>query len=125
MDLHLTAAGPNLDEKAAIDAVLGPPESGWDGGSRQIEQDGHVAFGGHEVRGRRHLLLPALHSVQDRIGWISPGALNYAALRLDVAPAEVHGVASFYSMFSLRPTRMLTVTGRIIQLPRCIASRPP
>jgi NADH-quinone oxidoreductase subunit F len=44
-----------------------------------------------------------LHAIQKRIGWISPGALNYVALRLDVAPAEVHGVASFYGMFSLEP----------------------
>ena len=44
-----------------------------------------------------------LHGIQARIGWISPGALNYASVRLDVAPAEVHGVASFYGMFSLRP----------------------
>ena len=36
------------------------------------------------------------------MGWISPGALNYVALRLDVAPAEVYGVASFYGMFSLQ-----------------------
>jgi NADH-quinone oxidoreductase subunit F len=43
-----------------------------------------------------------LHAVQNRIGWISPGALNYVALRLDVAPAEIHGVASFYGMFSLQ-----------------------
>ncbi len=35
------------------------------------------------------------------IGWISAGALNYVALRLDVAPAEIYGVASFYGMFSL------------------------
>jgi len=41
--------------------------------------------------------------VQRRIGWISPGAVNYVALRLNVAPAEVHGVASFYGMFSLAP----------------------
>ncbi len=53
--------------------------------------------------GRRHRLLPVLHAIQNRIGWISPGALNYVALRLDVAPAEVHGVASFYGMFSLQP----------------------
>ena len=44
-----------------------------------------------------------LHAVQNRIGWVSPGALNYVALRLDVAPAEVYGVASFYGMFSLQP----------------------
>jgi NADH-quinone oxidoreductase subunit F len=104
LDLHRTPDQPTSEEKAAIDSVLGNPESGWDGGSRQMEQDGHVAFGGHESRGRRHLLLPVLHAVQDRIGWISPGALNYVSLRLDVAPAEVHGVASFYAMFSLRPS---------------------
>jgi NADH-quinone oxidoreductase subunit F len=44
-----------------------------------------------------------LHAIQKRTGWISPGAINYVALRLDVAPAEVHGVASFYGMFSLKP----------------------
>jgi len=103
VDLHLTAAQPTTEEKAAVDAELGAPESGWEGGPRQIEEEGRAAFGGHEARSRRHLLLPTLHAIQARIGWISPGALNYASLRLDVAPAEVHGVASFYAMFSLRP----------------------
>src|SRR5271155_2582405 len=56
-----------------------------------------------ESRGKRHRLLPALHAIQNRIGWISPGALNYVAVRMDVAPAEVYGVASFYGMFSLEP----------------------
>ncbi len=46
---------------------------------------------------------PYSTAIQNRIGWISPGALNYVALRLDVAPAEIHGVASFYGMFSLQP----------------------
>jgi NADH-quinone oxidoreductase subunit F len=103
LDLHLTAAQPTAEERAAVDAELGPPESGWDGGARQIATDGRAAFGGHESRSRRHLLLPVLHAIQERIGWISPGALNYASLRLDVAPAETHGVASFYAMFSLSP----------------------
>ena len=103
MDLHLTAAQPTTEEKAAVDTELGAPESGWAGGPRRIEKEGRAAFGGHNARSRRHLLLPVLHAIQARIGWISPGALNYASLRLDVAPAEVHGVASFYGMFSLRP----------------------
>jgi NADH-quinone oxidoreductase subunit F len=103
LDLHLTAAQPTAEEKAAVDAELGPPESGWDGGVRQIATDGRASFGGHESRSRRHLLLPVLHAIQEHIGWISPGALNYASLRLDVAPAETHGVASFYGMFSLSP----------------------
>jgi len=103
VDLHLTAAQPTTEEKAAVDAELGPPETGWEGGSRQIEKEGRFAFSGCDARSRRHLLLPVLHAIQARIGWISPGALNYASLRLDVAPAEVHGVASFYAMLSLRP----------------------
>ena len=51
----------------------------------------------------RHLLLPVLHSIQSRIGWISAGALNYACRRLDVPPAEAFGVADFYGLFSLTP----------------------
>ncbi len=101
MDLHLSDARPTAEEKAAVDVELGPPESGWQGGARQIEEEGRVAFGGREARSRRHLLLPVLHAVQARAGWISPGALNYVCLRLDVAPAEAHGVASFYGMFAL------------------------
>jgi NADH-quinone oxidoreductase subunit F len=72
------------------------------GGARR-PTDTRSAFGDHATRLERHRLLPVLHAIQSRIGWISSGALNYAALRLDVAPAEVHGVASFYGLFSLTP----------------------
>ncbi len=108
MDLHLTNAKATAEEKAAVDAVLGEPESGWDGGARQIERDGRAAFGGDAARSGRHLLLPVLHAIQERMGWVSPGALNYASLRLNVAPAETHGVASFYEMFSLSPRPAVT-----------------
>ena len=89
------------EERAAVDSELGAPQSGWQGGLRQLG-DTRAAFNG-DAHGRRHRLLPVLHAVQNHIGWISPGALNYVALRLDVAPAEVHGVVSFYGMFSLQP----------------------
>jgi NADH-quinone oxidoreductase subunit F len=56
-----------------------------------------------DARWQRDRLLPALHAIQARIGHITPGAVNYLAQRLDVAPAEIHGVASFYGMFSLTP----------------------
>ena len=101
MDLHLTDAQPTAEERAAVDSDLGAPESSWQGGRRQ-GRDTRAAFSG-DASGERHRLLPVLHAIQNRIGWISPGALNYVALRLDVAPAEVHGVASFYGMFSLQP----------------------
>ena len=47
---------------------------------------------------RRHLLLPALHALQDRVGWISPEALAELCARLDVPRAEAFGVATFYAL---------------------------
>jgi NADH-quinone oxidoreductase subunit F len=88
LDLHLTDARATPEERSAVDAVLGASES---------------ASAGHQPRFPRHLLLPVLHAIQAQAGWISPGALNYASVRLDLPPAEVHGVASFYGMFSLSP----------------------
>ena len=49
------------------------------------------------------LLLPALHALQSRIGWISQPALNYVCRRLTVAPAEAYGVATFYALLSTTP----------------------
>nr|WP_155999471.1 NAD(P)H-dependent oxidoreductase subunit E [Streptomonospora sp. PA3] len=103
-------AVPEDSEREAVDTVLGPPESGWDGGTRQAS-DLRFAEGGHTARGRRDLLLPALHAVNDRVGWISPAALDYICRRLTIPPAEAYGVATFYAMFSLneRPRRVVHV----------------
>ncbi|HWW53674.1 MAG TPA: NAD(P)H-dependent oxidoreductase subunit E, partial [Acidimicrobiales bacterium] len=49
------------------------------------------------------LLLPALHALNDRIGWISRGALDEICRRLDLAPATAFGVASFYGLFATEP----------------------
>ena len=102
MDLHLMDAVPSDEERAALEELLGPPESGWDGGERDAESH-RVARGGRAARGRRDLLLPALHALQGRVGWISPGGLNLVAERLTVPPAEAYGVATFYAMFSTEP----------------------
>ncbi len=103
MDLHVIGPLASPAERAAVDAVLGPPTSGWTGGARDQALDGHAARGGHALRARRSELLPALHAVQDRIGWISQPALNYICKRLAIAPAEAYGVATFYAMFATRP----------------------
>lgn len=47
---------------------------------------------------RRHLLLPALHALQDGVGWISPEALGELCARLDVPRAEAFGVVTFYAL---------------------------
>jgi NADH-quinone oxidoreductase subunit F len=103
MDLHVIGPLASSAERAAVDSVLGPPESGWVGGVRRPGTEGHAARGGHAIRARRSQLLPALHAVQDRIGWISQPALNYISRRLAVPPAEAYGVATFYALYSTKP----------------------
>ena len=102
MDLHFGDSKPTDDERAAVDALLGPPESSLEGADRS-DADLRWARGGREARDRRDLLLPGLHAVNDRIGWISEGALDYLCRRLTVPPAEAYGVATFYAMFSVEP----------------------
>jgi NADH-quinone oxidoreductase subunit F len=102
VDLRIDDQSATAAERQAVDAVLGPPESAWVGGARTAI-DGHSARGGHAARDQRHLLLPTLHAVQARVGWISPGALGYVCRRLTIPPAEAYGVASFYALFSLEP----------------------
>ncbi|MFI9615027.1 NADH-ubiquinone oxidoreductase-F iron-sulfur binding region domain-containing protein [Streptomyces sp. NPDC052023] len=102
MDLHFGDSKPTDDERAAVDALLGPPGSSWEGADRS-DADLRWARGGREARDRRDLLLPGLHAINDRIGWISEGALDYLCRRLTVPPAEAYGVATFYAMFSVKP----------------------
>ncbi len=102
MDLHVVAPLASPAERAAVDALLGPARSGWAGGSRDSATDGHAAHGGHAARADRDLLLPALHAVQDRIGWISQPALAYVCRRLTIPPAEAYGVATFYALLTTR-----------------------
>ena len=109
MDLRLGVGGPpSSPEKAAVDTVLGQPESSWGGGERTAA-DGHLARGGHRARAQRHLLLPALQAVQQRVGWVSPGALDYVCARLTVPPAVAYGVAAFYSLLRTEPAAATVV----------------
>src|SRR6267142_5641176 len=103
MDLHVIGPLASPAERAAVDAILGPAESGWRGGTRDSSLEGHVARGGHEARSQRDLLIPVLHAVQSRVGWISQPALNYVCRRLTIPPAEAFGVATFYALFATTP----------------------
>ena len=48
-------------------------------------------------------LLPTLHLVQETWGWISPEAVHYVSELLDLSPATVFGVVSFYDMYNTKP----------------------
>ncbi len=49
-------------------------------------------------------LIPALHLIQAEKGWISPQSMDTLAQCLEIKPIEVYEVATFYSMFHLKPT---------------------
>src|SRR5438132_12831009 len=88
MDLHLIpGAEATAEERDAIAAAI----------------EGSAAAPGTIPVTPRSLLLPLLHAVQSRAGWISEGALNEICARLQVAPADAYGVATFYHLFSLSP----------------------
>ena len=99
MDLRLGAAVPSDIERAVIDAFAGGR------------------------RPRRDELLPALHAVHDRCGYLGDGALNHLAEVFDVAPAEIYGVASFYDLFGFEPTPAVTVR-RCIDISCVLAGVP-
>jgi NADH-quinone oxidoreductase E subunit len=48
-------------------------------------------------------LLPALWIVQEERGWISPAAMAEVATELDLTPAYVRGVVTFYTMYHTHP----------------------
>lgn len=53
---------------------------------------------------RKSALLPALHLAQAEFGgWLSPDAMDYVAGLLNIQPIEVYEVATFYTMYNLRP----------------------
>lgn len=53
---------------------------------------------------QKSALLPLLHIAQAEFdNWLSPEVMDYVAGLLDIEPIEVYEVASFYTMFNLRP----------------------
>jgi NADH-quinone oxidoreductase E subunit len=49
------------------------------------------------------LLLPALHAAQDELGWLSPETMEEIGEYIGIHPAQVKEVASFYTMYNLKP----------------------
>lgn len=52
---------------------------------------------------QKSALLPILHEVQAELGWLSNAAMDKVADYLNILPIEVYEVASFYSMYFLKP----------------------
>jgi NADH-quinone oxidoreductase subunit E len=52
---------------------------------------------------KRSALIPLLHEVQAEVGYLSPEAVAWVAGYLELSPADVLSVASFYDMLHLEP----------------------
>jgi NADH-quinone oxidoreductase subunit E len=53
---------------------------------------------------RKSALLPILHLAQEGgAGWLSAATMDYVASLLEIEPVEVYEVATFYSMYNLKP----------------------
>jgi NADH-quinone oxidoreductase subunit E len=53
---------------------------------------------------QKSALLPLLHVAQAEFdGWLSPETMDYVASLLNIKPIEVYEVASFYTMYNMKP----------------------
>ena len=52
---------------------------------------------------KRSAVLPALYLVQAQLGYVTAAAMRYVAGLLEITPADVEDVVSFYTMFYTRP----------------------
>ena len=53
---------------------------------------------------QKSAVIPVLHLAQEEFGgWLSAETMDYVASVLDLQPIEVYEVATFYSMYNLKP----------------------
>lgn len=53
---------------------------------------------------QKSALLPVLHLAQQEFGgWLDTGTMDYVAQLFTIQPIEVYEVATFYSMYNLKP----------------------
>jgi NADH-quinone oxidoreductase subunit E len=95
--------------EAAVASVLGPEQTAKL--VSEVREDLSV-FDGIVDRARaiivrypqsRSALLPMLHLVQSVQGYVSQAGIQFCARELELAPAEVSAVATFYTMYKRKP----------------------
>jgi NADH-quinone oxidoreductase E subunit len=65
---------------------------------------------------KRAALLPLLSFAQEKRGWVSPSDMEEVAAALDLTPAYVHSIATFYTMYNKHP-----VGRHLVQVCTCIS----
>ena len=121
-ELAVTDARPTDAERNAVEDAIALQSPGlitFDAMGPVLTFDGdRIARSGQErIFNRRHLVLPVLHALRDAIGHISEGGVNAIAEALQVPPAEIFGVASFYELFRFEPDASPDVVSPGITVP--------
>jgi NADH-quinone oxidoreductase subunit E len=52
---------------------------------------------------RKAACIPVLHLCQDQLGHVTEEAIAFVAEKLDMSPAQVQGVVTFYTLFNTEP----------------------
>jgi NADH-quinone oxidoreductase subunit E len=88
----------------ALSSQAGPVPSPFNAEQQQRFDEGfEKAVAKYPPDRRRSALLAVLHLAQDELGWLSEPTMAYVGGRLDVPPVRVREVATFYTMYRLRP----------------------
>jgi NADH-quinone oxidoreductase E subunit len=69
--------------------------------SKSIEKEFHELI--QKYPSKRSALIPALYIVQRELGYVTPEGIEYVGNLLDMTPAQITEVASFYTMLYLKP----------------------
>jgi formate dehydrogenase subunit gamma len=83
-----------LQSESRGNAAVSREESQHDAEIRQLAQARAAEAGA---------LLPILHAIQDRLGYVPETAVPIVAEVLNLSRAEVHGVVTFYHFFRTKP----------------------
>ncbi|MDT5238240.1 MAG: NADH-quinone oxidoreductase subunit [Mycobacterium sp.] len=92
--------GPRPDEPGP--PITRGPQSYPDDVTTRLAADAAAIIGRYPSS--RSALLPMLHLVQAEDGYLTPAGIAFCAGQLDLSPAEVTAVATFYSMYRRTPT---------------------
>jgi NADH:ubiquinone oxidoreductase subunit E len=101
--IRSTQLPPGWDEPARLED---PPATVPDPASVEVPDELRTEIEAHMAKypERHSAVLPALGAAQRVHGWCSPEALRQVAAVMQVTPAYLSGVATFYDMLRTRPT---------------------
>ena len=63
----------------------------------------------NEHKNQQGALMPVLHETQELFGYLPEEAQKLISEALDISMAEIYGVATFYSRFTLKPRGKYTI----------------